>query len=115
MDFYAVLGIARDADPRAVRRAWRGLARRYHPDAGEGSSAARFREVMEAYETLGHPERRRAYDRTLAAAPRLRPRVEPINPSWAPAAEVRVVDEIFDDLMRELEQDIYWNPFRWGY
>jgi curved DNA-binding protein CbpA len=77
MDYYAILGVSSQADRAAIRRAFRKLARRYHPDAGEGSSPERFRELVEAYETLMSPERRRAYDRSLR--PRLRVPVEPMT------------------------------------
>lgn len=73
MDYYAILGVSRQAGQDAIRRAFRKLARRYHPDAGPGASPERFREAAEAYETLGSPERRRAYDRTLRPLPRPEP------------------------------------------
>lgn len=62
MTLYEVLGVSVDADEQEIRSAFRNLARRYHPDAGEGSSPDEFRRVVEAYETLGDPERRRQYD-----------------------------------------------------
>jgi curved DNA-binding protein CbpA len=72
MNYYVVLGVARDASYEAIRQAFRALARQYHPDAGTGSSVERFRQVVDAYETLGDPARRRAYDRSLAGS-RLQP------------------------------------------
>jgi curved DNA-binding protein CbpA len=65
MDHYVVLGIAEDADDQTIRSAFRTLARRYHPDAGAGSSAVEFQRAREAYETLADPARRRCYDRQL--------------------------------------------------
>jgi molecular chaperone DnaJ len=64
MDFYLILGIAREATPNDIRRAYRRLARRLHPDInpGDGAAAAQFRQVSEAYETLIDPDRRRLYD-----------------------------------------------------
>lgn len=62
MKLYEVLGVSVNADEQEIRSAFRNLARRYHPDAGEGSSADEFRRVVEAYETLSDPERRREYD-----------------------------------------------------
>ena len=64
MDLYIVLGVQRGATPADIKRAYRRLARRYHPDInpGDRESAARFREILEAYETLIDPDRRRRYD-----------------------------------------------------
>ncbi len=65
-DYYAILGIDRDAAPERVRQAYRAAVKECHPDAsGTVSSAERFRAVEEAYETLRDKSRREAYDRTL--------------------------------------------------
>ena len=77
MNFYAVLGISRDADDETIRSAYRILARRYHPDRGAGSSAEKFRQVNEAYETLIDPGSRQSYDLSLQwAQPPVPVRVE---------------------------------------
>ena len=65
MNFYAVLGIPQDADEDMIRRAYRILARRYHPDRGAGSSAEKFRMANEAYETLIDAGTRRSHDLSL--------------------------------------------------
>ncbi|MBI4541901.1 MAG: molecular chaperone DnaJ [Gemmatimonadetes bacterium] len=64
-DYYAVLDVPRDADEAAIKKAYRKLAMRYHPDrnGGEKEAEARFKEVTEAYEVLRDPEKRRIYDR----------------------------------------------------
>lgn len=63
-DYYAIMGLKRDAPADEVKRAYRKLARRYHPDVSKASDAEeRFKEVNEAYEVLKDPEKRRAYDR----------------------------------------------------
>jgi DnaJ-class molecular chaperone len=63
-DLYAVLGVARDADEDAIRKAYRQLARRFHPDVNPGDHEAeeRFKSVSQAYAVLSDPERRRNYD-----------------------------------------------------
>lgn len=62
-DYYAALGVPRDADAEAIRKAYRKLARRHHPDVStEPGAEARFKEAAEAYATLKDPERRAAYD-----------------------------------------------------
>jgi molecular chaperone DnaJ len=64
MDLYAVLGLARGAGAADIRRAYRRLARQYHPgiNPGDHEAAARFSQITLAFETLNDPERRRAYD-----------------------------------------------------
>jgi len=62
-DYYAALGVKREASPDEIKRAYRKLARKYHPDVSkERDAEARFKEVAEAYEVLKDPERRAAYD-----------------------------------------------------
>jgi curved DNA-binding protein len=62
-DYYRVLGVPRDADQDDIKRAYRKLARKYHPDVSRETDAeARFKEVGEAYEVLKDPEKRAAYD-----------------------------------------------------
>jgi curved DNA-binding protein len=62
-DYYEVLGVARGAEAEAVKRAYRKLARKYHPDVSKEKNAeSRFKEVQEAYEVLRDPEKRAAYD-----------------------------------------------------
>lgn len=77
MTFYAIPGIAPDAEEETIRTAYRALARQYHPDVGGGSSPEKFREVVNADETLSDPERRRLYDMELGSH---RTRSEPIKP-----------------------------------
>src|SRR5262245_2916229 len=64
MDFYIVLGLARGASLNDIKRAYRRLARRFHPDInpGDRTAAVQFRQISEAYETLSDPDRRRRYD-----------------------------------------------------
>jgi molecular chaperone DnaJ len=64
-DFYAILGVGRDASTEEIKKAFRRLARDSHPDANpnDPTAEARFREIAEAYEVLSDPERRHRYDR----------------------------------------------------
>jgi molecular chaperone DnaJ len=64
MDFYIVLGVEREATAADIKRAYRRLARRFHPDInpGDREAAAHFRQILDAYETLTDPDRRRRYD-----------------------------------------------------
>ncbi|TNF29648.1 MAG: hypothetical protein EP329_15300 [Deltaproteobacteria bacterium] len=66
-DYYAVLGVARDADAEEIRAAYKTLAARHHPDKNPsaGGASERFKVVVEAYAILRDPERRSAYDAAL--------------------------------------------------
>src|SRR5580658_3778431 len=81
-DYYEVLGVARGADADAVKRAYRKLARKYHPDVSKEKNAeSKFKEVQEAYEVLRDPEKRAAYDqlgRDYRTGQQFRP-----PPDWA--------------------------------
>jgi curved DNA-binding protein len=62
-DYYASLGLERGASEEAVKKAYRRLARKYHPDVSkEADAEEKFKEVAEAYQTLKDPEKRAAYD-----------------------------------------------------
>jgi molecular chaperone DnaJ len=63
-DFYKVLGVSRTAGDDEIKRAYRKLAQKHHPDANQGNPAAedRFKEISEAYTTLSDPEQRKEYD-----------------------------------------------------
>ena len=64
-DYYAILGIKRDAKPEEIKKAYRRLARKYHPDVNPNDKAAesRFKEMTEANDVLSDPKKRKVYDR----------------------------------------------------
>jgi curved DNA-binding protein len=63
-DYYQILGVARDADTSDIKKAYRQLARKYHPDVNSASGAEeKFKQVNEAYEVLKDNDKRQAYDR----------------------------------------------------
>jgi curved DNA-binding protein len=63
-DYYQILGVSRDASEEEIRRAYRKLARKYHPDVNPGSKSSeeKFKEINEAHEVLSNPDRRKQYD-----------------------------------------------------
>jgi molecular chaperone DnaJ len=79
-DYYEVLGVARDASEDALKKAYRKLAMKWHPDRNQGDkeAEAKFKELNEAYDVLKDPERRAAYDRYGHAA------FEPGGPAAGP-------------------------------
>lgn len=68
-DYYEILGVPRDASEEEIKKAFRRLARQYHPDVAKDKKAAeeKFKEINEAYEVLSNPETRRKYDALGAA------------------------------------------------
>jgi molecular chaperone DnaJ len=64
-DFYKILGVKRDAKPDEIKKAYRRLARKYHPDVNPGDKAAeeRFKQMSEAFDVLSDPKKRKVYDR----------------------------------------------------
>lgn len=104
-NYYAVLGISRGADSAAIHSAFRALARRYHPDAGTGSSSGKFREALEAYQALSDPERRRQHDIDLGKT--VRPQKVEAEPLFGPpraraAGFAPVASSGLNDLLSEL-------------
>src|SRR2546421_12841903 len=64
-DFYKILGVKRDAKPEEIKKAYRRLARKYHPDVNPGDKSAeeRFKQMSEAFDVLSDPKKRAVYDR----------------------------------------------------
>ena len=69
-DYYEVLGVAKNADEKTIKKAYRKLAKKYHPDTNPGDKEAekKFKEVTEAYSVLSDPEKKKLYDQFGHAA-----------------------------------------------
>ncbi len=81
-DYYSTLGVARNATPDDIKKAYRKLVRKCHPDVNKASNAdQKTKELNEAYDVLGDPDKRAAYDRLGSAAPAGQPFEPP--PDWA--------------------------------
>ena len=99
-DYYSIMGVARDASAEDIKRAYRKLARKYHPDVSKEKNAEeRFKEIGEAYEVLRDPEKRAAYDAlgTRRAGEEFRP-----PPDWhfnyGDEADAGVHSDFFEQL-----------------
>ncbi len=133
MNYYAILGVAEDAERETIRSAFRALARQYHPDTGTGSSAAEFRRILEAYEALNDPEQRRAHDESLRRARQQRlarvtvgeplrapSRVAPsrineplsVDPAFRTRLDRRVIDDELEMLFAAVAE-VFFGHFRY--
>ncbi|MBI3420575.1 MAG: J domain-containing protein [Candidatus Sungbacteria bacterium] len=99
-DYFAVLGVARDALPEQVTHRFRRLARQYHPDRNPDDPAAeaRFRDISEAYEVLHDPDKRKRYEAVAD------------NGIVVDPVEVcaDLVKRVFDANLRDLKGEVPW-------
>ncbi|RKY17865.1 MAG: molecular chaperone DnaJ [Planctomycetota bacterium] len=93
-DYYEILGVRRDATEEEIRQAYRRLALKYHPDRNPNDKQAeeRFKEIVEAYEVLSDPEKRRIYDTYGSAGVSGRVRVD----------HIRTIEEIMSAVIAEM-------------
>lgn len=91
MDYYALLGVDRSSSPEEIARAYRRLAREYHPDLhpDSGEADVHFKQVNEAYQVLSDQEKRTRYDQQLTSS---QPQWQPASPSTGYAQGEQPVD-----------------------
>lgn len=113
-DYYRMLGVARDASPEDIKRAFRRLAMQYHPDRNPENTKeaeAKFKEISEAYEVLSDEQKRWQYDRltSLSGYPRSRIVIEGV---FSESIEAEVLREM---LQKIAESGFVVSGFgRWG-
>jgi molecular chaperone DnaJ len=111
-DFYKVLGVSKGASKEEIKRAYRRLAQKHHPDANKGDAAAesRFKEISEAYAILSNDEKRRSYDQMRTFVEAGGERIYGFGPNQGGGVRVNVgdigdlfgdegVSSVFDDLL----------------
>src|SRR5437867_13053927 len=88
-DYYATLGVDRSAKPEQIRKAYRHLARKHHPDVNPGNKAAeeKFKEISAAYEVLSDEKKRKIYDQYGVYSDNIPPGC--YGPGYSPGAEAR--------------------------
>jgi hypothetical protein len=89
-DYYAILGVTRDADTAAIKSAYRRLAKLHHPDLNPETDGTRFKEINEAADTLGDPSKRERYDRDHRHAAPFNPPQPPPVTEKSPAYQAAV-------------------------
>lgn len=110
-DYYMVLGVSRGADPEEIKKAYREVAKKYHPDASRSKeSTQKFLDIREAYETLSNEKKRKEYDRELARAEsgiRAQGLRSPVK-TFSPVSDTdRHLSSFFDDLFLRTFRDFF--------
>ena len=114
-DFYEMLGVKKDASQEEIKKAYRRLARKYHPDLNPGDKTAeqKFKEINEAYQVLSDPKKRADYEQFGTAPSEAGAGFEGFRPSDFGFNFGEGAEDIFSDLFRGFRQKNI--PFKWHY
>lgn len=109
-NYYEILGIAQTATESEIKKAYRQLAKKYHPDANAGSkeSEERFKEVAEAYKVLQDPSSREAYDNKLSGRQASKPESKRSTSNKSPSGQSREFS--VEDLEHSFERFFGFHP-----
>ena len=107
-DYYDVLGISRSADKSTIKRAYRKLAKKYHPDTNAGNAQAeeKFKEATEAYNVLSNPEKKKPYAPLLLMA--VQAAVEHMAMETDLAAVLTVIPDRMEASMNIISKAAIW-------
>ncbi|MBA2311393.1 MAG: DnaJ domain-containing protein [Actinobacteria bacterium] len=107
-DYYAVLGVGKDATKDEIKRAYRKLAQKYHPDANEGDSSAevRFKEISEAHSVLSNDEKRAEYNEFRRLVEAGGERIYGFGPNQGGGVRVNIGDILGDDRVGSIFDDL---------
>ena len=102
-NYYAILGVKQTDSDDAIKKAYRKLAKQYHPDLNPGDKAAeaKMQEIGEAYEVLGDADSRKKYDEELAGGPKQKPFTA--GPGTAPRSSRPMTQEDFLNMTRNFD------------
>lgn len=113
-DYYEIMSISRDSSQEEIKKAYRRLAKKYHPDANPGNKNAeeKFKEINEAYATLGDEDRKKAYDLKLDTGKGEQQKTETQGKTAKNPTESRqgYAPFNFEDVEKSFEQFFGFNP-----
>jgi molecular chaperone DnaJ len=112
-DYYAILGVAKDASKEDIKRAYRKLAQKYHPDANKGDAAAeaRFKEISEAHSVLSNDSKRAEYDEMRRLFEAGGERIYGFGPNRGGGVRVNVGDVFGDERISSIFDDLIGGGF----
>lgn len=107
-DYYQVLGVSKTATSDEIKKAYRKLAMKYHPDVStEANAEEKIKEVNAAYEVLGDPEKRKAYDQFGQAGSERMRQQQQYQQQYGNAQQFTTMEDLFEAFFRTSQQQQY--------